>query len=296
MPDTSTSPLPQFISEHVLDGEYFFLDLSQKDREGCVVACGGNEQCSADYQVEREGFRFIGVEFVVSGKARLKIKGEEFELTPGCLFGYLPETEMLIESVGKQPLQKYFVDFSGDFAVSLFKKSPLGNYRPCRLPGTRWVSQVFQQLVHFGKAGGEAGQRSCNLLVEHLLLQVGEEARSILSEERDSVAYQTYARCREYMEINYAKLTSASDLATATHVDKAYLSRLFKRFDEETPYKKIVRLKMNLAATLLMRGGASVKEVAHAVGMDDPFHFSRLFKQAYGVAPRYFTMSVSRGV
>ena len=44
-------------------------------------------------------------------------------------------------------------------------------------------------------------------------------------------------------------------LAEETHLDPAYLSRVFKRFHKESPYSCLVRMKMEHAASLLLKSG-----------------------------------------
>ena len=67
-----------------------------------------------------------------------------------------------------------------------------------------------------------------------------------------------------------------------------YLCRLFRRYDQQTPYQYLMRLKMNAAAERLQDPGALVKQVAAELGFGDPFHFSRVFKSIFGLSPEAF--------
>jgi AraC-like DNA-binding protein len=49
-----------------------------------------------------------------------------------------------------------------------------------------------------------------------------------------------------------------------------------------------MRLKMNVATERLQDPGTLVKQVAAELGFSDPFHFSRVFKSVFGVAPETF--------
>ena len=49
-----------------------------------------------------------------------------------------------------------------------------------------------------------------------------------------------------------------------------------------------MRLKMNAAAEQLTQPGALVKNVAADLGFMNPFHFSRVFKSVFAVAPDRF--------
>ena len=77
-------------------------------------------------------------------------------------------------------------------------------------------------------------------------------------------------------------------IAEECHVDAAYLCRLFQRYDRQSPYQFLMRLKMNRAAEWLQQPGSLVKQVAERAGFSDQFHFSRVFKSVFGVAPDLF--------
>jgi two-component system response regulator YesN len=52
-----------------------------------------------------------------------------------------------------------------------------------------------------------------------------------------------------------------------------------------TPSAVINRERVMLAYRLIHEQGKSVKEAAYAVGYQDPFYFSRVFKRTLGIPP-----------
>ncbi|MBC2605460.1 AraC family transcriptional regulator [Pelagicoccus albus] len=282
--------LPSFISRQVLDSAYFFLNLDPKSEDSFGVSCGGFEKCSPDYKVSRSEFSFVGIEYVVSGRAKVTIGERSFDLRPGSLFGYLPNSPLTIENRGVYPLTKYFVDIHGEDAISLFRKSPLGSLHALEFSGVRWVEETFRQMVKFGSRGGARAQRSCDLLAELLLLQV--EETELEKQEGASAAYLSYRKCKEALVEGFARYNSIAELADEVSLDQAYIARLFSRYDDDSPYRLLIRLKMNHAARLLFRENMLVKNAAEAVGFVDSAHFSRVFKKTYGVSPANFPKSV----
>lgn len=105
------------------------------------------------------------------------------------------------------------------------------------------------------------------------------------SEDVESASYQSYRRCREYLEEHYLALRNLAELAKACHLTQTYLCRLFQRYEGCSPYKRLLRLKMDHAASLLQNPSVSVKCAGLEVGFDDPYHFSKAFKQVLGVPP-----------
>ena len=87
---------------------------------------------------------------------------------------------------------------------------------------------------------------------------------------------------------NYFRIKTVDELANELHIDPAYLSRVFRRFHNHSPYRFLVRLKMKHAASLLLSSSRLVKDIAFELGFENPFHFSRTFKSVYGVSPENF--------
>ena len=107
-------------------------------------------------------------------------------------------------------------------------------------------------------------------------------------EAAQSPAFATYQRCRQHIQAGYARLTGLAEIARQCHVAPAYLCRLFRRYDHQTPYQFLMLLKMSLAAGRMQNPGILVKQVAAELGFADPFHFSRAFKSVFGLSPDAF--------
>ncbi|HUA37515.1 MAG TPA: AraC family transcriptional regulator [Candidatus Sulfopaludibacter sp.] len=74
-------------------------------------------------------------------------------------------------------------------------------------------------------------------------------------------------------------------LAAAVNVSPSHYSALFKRWTGCPPIDYFIHLRMQHACQLFDSTSLNVKEVAAALGYDDPFYFSRTFKAVNQVAP-----------
>ena len=185
-------------------------------------------------------------------------------------------------------LAKYFVDFSGQRALDLLTQYRLPPGHIVRIGRAGEIQTVFENLIRDGLKGtGHAGPL-CTSLLEYLIILIADSI--IPTETRQSPAFTTYQRCREHIVTNFQRLTSLEQIAHECHIDQAYLCRLFRRHDHQTPYRYLLRLKMNRAAERLLNPAVLVKQVAVETGFDDPFHFSRAFRTSSVCRRRLFAV------
>jgi AraC-like DNA-binding protein len=106
-------------------------------------------------------------------------------------------------------------------------------------------------------------------------------------------AYATYQRCRHYLLRHYPSLPSVEAAARACSITAPYLTRLFQRYEKETPHACLHRLRMNEAMLRLQEPRVQVKGVAFGLRFKSPAHFSRAFKSFHGVLPNQVTQLAS---
>lgn len=95
-----------------------------------------------------------------------------------------------------------------------------------------------------------------------------------------------------FLQENYRQSYSLEKLAALFGCRPAYLLRLYRRLSGSTPTQELIRLRIAKAKRLLLgHPGLEVKQVAAAVGYDDPLYFSRLFKRETGSNPSAFRES-----
>jgi len=275
---------PAFLARQIRERRYFCLGAAGTPELN--VVCGGWERCARDYRVERSDFRYHGLEYVARGRGVLTLDGIEHTLLPGAVFAYRPFAAHTIRTSPEEPLVKYFIDFSGRGARRIISRKVLGTRGVAHLRSAQPVHELYEQVIETGRKGGVLAPRLCAALLELLALRIEENANA--PAEANSRSRESFERCRGELQAHFRTIQTVSELARRTHLDPAYVSRLFDRFAGESPYEMLTRLKMNEAAAGLIGGSQTVKEAAAEVGFADPYHFSRVFKRHYGIAPAGF--------
>ncbi len=296
VPSAHPQPLPQrpsFVSTQVTEARRYFLDLAPKRTQHITVVCGGCERVRADYLIQRKTFPFLAVEFVAEGEGELELAGRIYPLRPGMTFAYGPGAPHLIRCEPRRPMLKYYVDFTGQEAERLLSETPLHEWRAVQVSSPEEIVEIFEFLQREGASESAFGAQLCAALIPALLLKITE--RALPGGSAEPRALITYQRAKRWIEEHYLTVRTAEEVAAACHVDTAYLCRLFQRFGHTTPYRFLMRQKMNRATELLLDGGLLVKEVAAELGFGDAFQFSRAFKRVYGLPPERFVRQARGG-
>jgi len=277
---------PAFFSTQISNATRFYLDLAPHPTGVLTVVSGGAEHCRPDYRMQRAGFKYLSIEFVAAGEGNIELKGKTHPLSAGDIFAYGPRVPHDIRTDPERPLVKYFVDFTGRKGTRLMKPPRLAPGNLVQTSHPQDIRRLFDSLIEAGLRPTPFRSEICSAIVEHLLLRIAET--SVAQGTVGTAAFETYQRCHLFIQTNYLELQGLAEIADRCHLDASYLCRLFDRFDYESPYQYLTRLKMIYAAEQLQTPGMLVKQVASQLGFDDPFNFSRKFTRVLGVSPKKF--------
>ena len=89
----------------------------------------------------------------------------------------------------------------------------------------------------------------------------------------------------KYIEENLDKKLSLTDIADSIHMNKSYISRMFKEKAGENLFDYINKRKIEKAKQLIKNNELRMYEIALNVGMEDTAYFSRVFKKYEGISP-----------
>jgi YesN/AraC family two-component response regulator len=97
-----------------------------------------------------------------------------------------------------------------------------------------------------------------------------------------------YKQMQRYIELNYRKNISLTDISQALHANQNYLCRLYKSYSGVNLFDDILHRRIEKAKECLRASEWKIYEVAEYVGFEDPGYFSRVFKKYTGVSPKEY--------
>lgn len=92
-------------------------------------------------------------------------------------------------------------------------------------------------------------------------------------------------KVKSYVEKYFARPLTLSQLAAMSHLSKNRFSACFLKAYGMRPMSFLIAKRLECAQELLQTN-MLIKDIAQAVGYDDPLYFSRLFKKHYGCSPQ----------
>lgn len=118
------------------------------------------------------------------------------------------------------------------------------------------------------------------------LLAWSEEAFQELQALNRKSAEELFELMDEYMQHHKYDPITISDLSAKFHVSPSYVSRIVKRFTDETFVHYFMKLKIEEARKQLKeKPTLKIKELSDALSFTDQHYFSRVFKEYVGCSP-----------
>ena len=106
--------------------------------------------------------------------------------------------------------------------------------------------------------------------------------------EKASTRWELYRRlslARQYLDEHLAEKVELKDVCRHAALSESHFLRTFRQAFGISPYKYLIRKRLEVAARMLETGNLTVSEVATRSGFSDIFSFSKAFKKAYAVSP-----------
>lgn len=123
---------------------------------------------------------------------------------------------------------------------------------------------------------------------------IAELSRSEYISKLLSKKYSVIAQGIVYLEENYDKNPSVSELAHMCSVSESTFRELFKSYSGLSPSEYIAHGKTERAKRLLADGSLTVSEVAYTLGFSDSASFGRFFKKTAGTSPGKWQKKVNK--
>ena len=97
---------------------------------------------------------------------------------------------------------------------------------------------------------------------------------------------ERFRNIKGWIDSHYDQPVMLAGLAQQAHLSVPHFCSEFRRYFGVSAIDYLIRLRMQVAAHHLGDANRSITEVARLTGYENLYHFSRLFKQRFGMSPR----------
>jgi len=278
--------------------EQFTYDITYDEFNPTIYFLGKNTDTEHDPLHSHD---FAEIHYVLSGKGTFRVGDREYAIKPGDVLLCNPETLHHTTSC-ETPVELFYLAFH-DFHF----KDTEPNHFP--LPGG-------EAILHTSSATKQELTRCCHDMIKendsnrpgrYFMLKASLIKLMILIIRESEQYDQLHDGCRletyrkgyavdkiiDYLNENYEHKISLDQIARNMYLSPVYISKIFKEETGASPINYLIKIRLDKACNILMtEENPSIKEVAGRVGYEDVYHFSKLFKKYYGVAPLYYRKSM----
>jgi AraC family transcriptional regulator, exoenzyme S synthesis regulatory protein ExsA len=151
------------------------------------------------------------------------------------------------------------------------------------------LSAFFQAMTVYFAGKEEMSEVLLKLKLKELLISilVG-KSNPKLSAYFRSLAISDAPSIAAIMEMNFCHNLSLDNFAQLCHCSLSSFKREFRKHYGTSPGKWLLERRLERSASLLQSTGMSVTEIMFECGFEDLSHFSRAFKEKFGLSPNTY--------
>lgn len=224
--------------------------------------------------------------YVISGKGKVIINGNEYNLTSGNGFLITYKDYIYYEADKDDPWHYVWFIIKGNGAEKFFSSCGLDDERPIYFSNN--VDKTNKSSEEFIKKTSQS-KNTFDLygaIYEYWGILSEYSQYSDLPGISESKKYVLNAK--KFVSVNVYKKITVDDICKSVGIERTYLFRLFKEYEKTSPQNYIIKYKMNYAKELLKRGNLNVNQVASSVGYSDQCAFSKIFTKHFGKNPKEY--------
>ena len=244
------------------------------------------------YQEREAGFVFPGethsmaeLVYVDQGSLHSVADGQDLILEQGDMVLYAPEQWHM--QYAEPPQAPRLVSIG--FEARGVRWESLSNRR---FHSDREAIRLLQQILAEQEQGD--GERIFSLLTLLLLRLQGKNGKAEKQCVQPDISGENIMirKAQQYVQENVTQKLTVPVVAEAVGVSASYLTALFQKHLRFSPGEYIRRIKLQQSKQLIREGQMNFTQIAETLQYSTVHHFSRQFKQAFGMTPTEYAKSV----
>ncbi|WP_102407552.1 helix-turn-helix domain-containing protein [Parabacteroides bouchesdurhonensis] len=235
--------------------------------------------------------------YMYSGEIVIEEKGETTRLHKGeCAFIRKDfSVQMTKQAWNGEQFKAIFLMFSPKFLRSFYnrldkntlpKDAKRNKISLCKLPSNRPdIVSLFESMTPYFNSDIEPTEELLQLkMVEgmYVLLNTSKNLYASVFDFTDPWKIDIL----DFLESNYMNDISMEEIANYTGRSLSTFKRDFKKCSTLSPREWLIHRRLEAAHELIRKGERKVSEICFEVGFKNLSHFSKIYKERYGISPK----------
>ncbi|MFD3217517.1 MULTISPECIES: helix-turn-helix transcriptional regulator [Bacillus] len=224
---------------------------------------------------------FPGFVFPIAGKTQFQFNGTPYILSPGKVIHGGAKMTLAHKMLGEINWEYILVLYQ----ISNSERENSGfTHRHFELltgQSPRLVEVLMRLWDVYNQRGGISMLQTEMLFREAL----NEALLSVVNRENNYESHILFERISSYVREYYYKDITIHTLTEQNNVNRNRLSYVFRKHAGMGPAEYLLNYRIKMAQKMLCTSSVPVQQIAQAVGIADPFYFSRVFKKRVGISP-----------
>ncbi|MBD2859823.1 AraC family transcriptional regulator [Spongiibacter sp. KMU-158] len=250
--------------------------------EGLYPTAMGYYPQASGHRMQRQQHRDYLLIYCIEGMGTLMCDDKNYRVTQGDIVILDRDRPHAYKADAKSPWTIYWLHFNGRLAGDFYRHIQASS--PILHIGVQpRVVRVFDGLSELRRSAYRMEEfiQGCHQL-QAMLSYLALLARQQRPQSGKGLDWE---RLRATMQERVHGQLNLEELAASVNLSKYHFIKKFKSWSGQSPIQYFINTKIQRACYLLDSSSKSVKQVAAAVGYDDPYYFSRLFKKIMGMSP-----------
>jgi AraC-like DNA-binding protein len=275
-------------------GNSYKFDVFKNDKNiDATLFQYGWEQCNALHSYGPAVRNHYLFHYVFSGKGYLSSNdsagntkvytveaGQGFLICPGQVNTYYADEN--------QPWEYAWLEFDGVKALEFVETAGLGYDHPIyKIKSREFAEMIRTEMMYivdnpYASAINQIGHHY--LFFDALIRGTDTKKSTKYGNMKDFYVKEAIS----FIELNYSFPITVEDVAIFCNLNRNYLGKLFKDSTNQTLQHFLMSYRMNRASELLKLSDLTINEISKRCGYQNQLHFSRAFKNIFGVSPYHW--------
>lgn len=181
-----------------------------------------------------------------------------------------------------------------DFMDFLNTESEL-SYIRLRLTRKNEFTGIFEKIVRERRKSIMWNDLMVNLLMMELFVLLSRYIREDWEQnikDRSQKMKELLTTAKEYIDLNYNKDITLSDIASYVFFSESYFAHSFKQEFGISPKSYILKIRINAAKELLENSDMKIGDIALTVGFSGQQRFNDIFKKSENITPLRYRKNI----